>query len=374
MQFKNSKYNNLVFLCGARDFHAMDWYRRSLDQISNVNIYILTDLIEGEKYKKLINSKDKVFKLIILDNFLLRDQSSFGHFWRRLIKIIVFPFQILLIKKFEKDYPNSIFYAHAMYYIWLAKFAGVKFVGRPQGNDILTNPFKSKVYKFLSISSMKSAKAIIVDSFLMAESIKKITSNVKIKVITNGIDLSLIQKIRDTQDKSERKNIISIRGFNDNYRIKEILASRSFSKETSSIPIHLIYPFYDKTYKNDLKDLLIASDIDVSRLDKKNLYQTLFKCKLVISIPRNDSSPRSVYEAIFCGCIVAIAYNSYYEFLPSSIKSRVIIVDINKKDWFYHAINKAEYLINKPFKPCSKALQVFDQDRTFKEMAGVLLN
>ena len=146
MQFKNSKYKNLVFLCGARDFHAMDWYRRSLEQLSNINIYILTDLIEGEKYKKLINARDKVFRLIILDNFLLRDQSGFGHFWRRLIKIIVFPLQVLLIKRFAKINPDSIFYAHAMYYIWLAKFAGVKFVGRPQGNDILTNPFKSRVY------------------------------------------------------------------------------------------------------------------------------------------------------------------------------------------------------------------------------------
>ena len=261
-----------------------------------------------------------------------------------------------------------------MYYIWLAKFAGVKFVGRPQGNDILTNPFKSRVYKLLSISSMKSAKAIIVDSFLMAESIKKITCYVNIKVITNGIDLSLIQRIKDNKHKAERKNIVSIRGFNNNYRIKEILASRSYSKESSSIPLHLIYPFYDKTYKNDLKDLLISSDIDISRLDKQNLYKTLCQTKLVISIPHNDSSPRSVYESIFCGCIVAITYNSYYEFLPSSIKSRVIIVDINKKDWFFNAINRAHYLIKKPFKPCSKALEIFDQDRTFREMARVLLN
>ena len=28
--------------------------------------------------------------------------------------------------------------------------------------------------------------------------------------------------------------------------------------------------------------------------------------------------------------------------------TRVIIVDINKKDWFYNAINKADYLIKKP--------------------------
>ena len=54
MLIKNSKYKNLVFLCGARDFHAMDWYKRSLEELNNINIYILTDLIEGENFQKLI--------------------------------------------------------------------------------------------------------------------------------------------------------------------------------------------------------------------------------------------------------------------------------------------------------------------------------
>ena len=114
---KNSKYKNLVFLCGARDFHAMDWYRRALEELPNINIYILTDLIKGENFKKLITPKDIVFKLIIIDNFLLRDQSSLGNYWRHFIKIIFFPLQVYLIRKFSKSFPNSIFYAHAMYYI-----------------------------------------------------------------------------------------------------------------------------------------------------------------------------------------------------------------------------------------------------------------
>ena len=191
MLIKNPKYRNLVFLCGARDFHAIDWYRRSLDELTNINIYILTDLIEGENFKKLITSKDKVFKLIILDNFLLRDQSEIGHLWRRIIKIIVFPIQVILIRRFSKKFPNTIFYSHAMYYIWLSKFAGVEFVGRPQGNEILTNLFRSRFYKFLSIKSMQSAKSIIVDSFLMNKMIQKIKNNkINVSVVPNGIDLN----------------------------------------------------------------------------------------------------------------------------------------------------------------------------------------
>tara|TARA_B100000886_G_scaffold339408_1_gene304807 strand:- start:7576 stop:8703 length:1128 start_codon:yes stop_codon:yes gene_type:complete len=374
MVIKNSKYNNLVFLCGARDFHAMDWYRRSLDELTNINIYILTDLIEGEKFKKLITSKDKVFKLIILDNFLFRDQSLIAHLWRRIIKIIVFPLQVLLIKRFSKKFPNTIFYSHGMYYIWLSKFSGVDFVGRPQGNDILTNPFKSKLYKFLSIKSMQSAKSIILDSFLMSKIIKKITNKkINVSVVPNGIDLNTIKKLNNKTFKNYRKNIVSIRGFAENYRIENILLSRAYSKKTAATPIQFIYPFYDLNYKNHLKNLFIKEDKDISRLNKNELYETLFNTKLVISIPYKDSFPRSVFESIFCGCIVAISYNPYYEYLPLSIKSRIIILDINQKDWFFHAINKADYLIKKPFKPCNQALKNFDQNLTFKKMAKIIL-
>jgi len=369
---KMSKYKNLVFLCGARDFHAMDWYRRSLEELSNVNIYILTDLIKGENFKKLITSKDIVYQLIIIDNLLLRDQSSFGNYWRHFIKIIVFPFQVYLIRKFSKAFPNTIFYAHAMYYIWLAKFAGVEYVGRPQGNDILTKPFKSKIFKFLSIKGINSAKAIIVDSFLMYESIKKFTDTKNVFVIPNGIDLGLIKKQKKYATEFKRKYIVSIRALYENYRIKNILISRSLSKESKSMPIQFIYPFYDKIYKNDLKEFFIEEDKDISRLDKTELYNTLYKTKLVISIPTKDSFPRSVFESIFCGSIVAISYNSYYDYLPNSIKSRIILVNLKDERWFINAVIKAEKLLYTPFKPCEKALKLFDQKNTFKEMVKII--
>jgi len=35
------KYHNLVFLCGARDFHAMDWYSSAKEIIDNDKLEIL---------------------------------------------------------------------------------------------------------------------------------------------------------------------------------------------------------------------------------------------------------------------------------------------------------------------------------------------
>ena len=49
---------------GGHDFHAMDWYRRSLENLDKINIFVLTDLIECEGFKLLIKKNDIVFKLI----------------------------------------------------------------------------------------------------------------------------------------------------------------------------------------------------------------------------------------------------------------------------------------------------------------------
>ena len=165
---------------------------------------------------------------------------------------------------------------------------------------------------------------------------------------------------------------MSIRALYENYRIKDILISRSLSKESKSMPIQFIYPFYDKIYKNDLKEFFIEEDKDISRLDKTELYNTLYKTKLVISIPTKDSFPRSVFESIFCGSIVAISYNSYYDYLPNSIKSRIILINPKDERWFINAVNKAEKLLEIPFKPCEKALRIFDQKNTFEEMAKII--
>ena len=141
------KYN-LVFLCGARDFHAMDWYRSAQYELSPNRISILTDLIAGEGFKKITNKNDRIYKLIIIDRFLFKNQSMIGDLWRNIIKLLFLPIQVYLIKKHNKSNPNSIYYAHSMYYLWLAYLANVSFFGTPQGSDILIKPFKSAFYKF----------------------------------------------------------------------------------------------------------------------------------------------------------------------------------------------------------------------------------
>ena len=88
------------------------------------------------------------------------------------------------------------------------------------------------------------------------------------------------------------------------------------------------------------------------------------KAKLAISIPISDSSPRSVYEAIFCGCIVAVTDGEWVSQLPACMASRVIAVDVQSKTWLQDAIDYCDSNINFHYVPSAQALDLFDQKRS----------
>lgn len=367
----------LIFLCGARDFHAMDWYKSARELLPDLECCIVTDLISGEGFKKIISKEDKVFKLLILDSLLFKDQSTLGDKWRNLLKLILLPIQILLLKRFAKKHPNAVYHAHSMYYLVLARAAKLNYVGTPQGSDILVKPKRSKFYRYFSIYGLMKAKYITVDSTEMQKGVYSLIGK-NAKLIQNGIDVSSIQEFKknflEEQDKLfiSRSGVLSMRGLTDLYRIKDVLQARNQS-ETKCL-ITFIYPFYENTYKRDCDVLQQENDIDLGRVERNKMYELFSKTELVISIPISDSSPRSVYEAIFCGCTVAISYNSYYDSLPNCMKSRIIIVKLSDKNWFEDAMNKSKIINKIPYVPSSSAIELFDQIESFKKLEKLLFD
>ena len=77
--------NYVYFVCSARDFHAVDWYRLIKKILPKRNIKILTDLIEGEGFKKIVTNSDNVEILFPLDRFLASKYTIMGNFWRNFV-------------------------------------------------------------------------------------------------------------------------------------------------------------------------------------------------------------------------------------------------------------------------------------------------
>lgn len=342
----------------------MDWYFSAKEILKKRELFVVTDLIEGEGFNKIINKEDNLHRLFILDKLLLNKQSKFGNIWRNLLKIIVLPIQVTKLRIFAQKHPNSIFHAHAMYYLFLAWAANIEYVGTPQGSDILVRPYKSKLYKYFAKKALKAAKGVTVDSVSMQNKIK-VLSGVNAYVVQNGIDVKSI--LKQVKIDVNRNKILSIRGFTPLYRIDELLKARKLTK--INVGIHFIYPFVDESYKEKENIFISSYDRDYGRVTRNEMYNLLKSSKLVISIPKSDSSPRSVYEAIFCGCAVAVTYNPYLDILPNCMKERIIIVDLESEAWFKDAIKKSEEITSSSYYPSKEAIKLFDQNESMKKIS-----
>ena len=358
-----NKLDSIAYVCGSRDFHAMDSYRSARSSVKQEDIYLITDLIEGEGFKKLINEEDKIEYLVIIDKLLFKTQSKIAHIWRNLIKLLIFPIQLYKLRIISKSLGNCIYYAHSMYYILLCYMANLDYIAIPQGSEILIRPFKSKIYRYFSKYALISAKLIIIDSKKMQNTIKNLY-NIDSLIIQYGIDTNTI--LSKTKNYNyENDSLVSFRGIQELYRIKEIFMARCNSEKYKYIPIKLVYPFKSDDYHEQLNNILTIKDKDLGRLNRNELYR-LFACSLLsISIPKSDSSPRSVYESIFCGCIVATTYEEYLQDLPQCMRERVVIVNLKDPLWLEKAIDAALIMRKKKFTPSDYSIENYDQYKSF---------
>tara|TARA_B100000886_G_scaffold339350_1_gene304575 strand:- start:1653 stop:2747 length:1095 start_codon:yes stop_codon:yes gene_type:complete len=359
--------NGIYFVCSGRDFHAVDWYRQVKKILPERNIKILTDLVEGEGFEKILINSDNVEILFPLDKLLSSKYSTYGNIWRNFVKLLISVVCVYKLKKIYKKNINFYFHAHSMYYIFLCYIAGIRYIATPMGSDVLVRPTKSILYKYFVKKSLIAADTITVDSLALQNKVLEIT-NKKSIIVQNGIDTRKIKK--KINKKIKRDIFLSIRAWEDNYRIDNIISSRNISK--SKVNLSFIYPFSTENYKNKLKYLIEKNDNIIGSLDKNKMYSLLNKTILTFSIPVSDSSPRSVYEAIFCGSCVAVTYSKYIDALPKSMKTRVYVIDLKNLKWFDEAVKFGNERSKIPFYPCKIALDTYDDFLSISKVTKTL--
>ena len=358
---------DIIFVGGARDYHAMHRYRTVRNICGSKRIAFVTDLIESEGFERIANEDDRIVKLFIIDNLLFRKPSKYGDVWRNFVKLLVAPLQVLRLRVIAKRNPNAVFHALPMYYMFLCWLAGIPFNGTPQGSEILVRPNRSRLYQYFAAKCLTSAKHVTVDSVSMQDKIFQMCGK-KATVIQNGIDVATISRI--TIQPCEREYVVSIRGFSSLYRIDSILDGREHSRQKPRL--HFIYPFEEGVYKSEVSKRFAPGDVDLGRLSKIKMYELLVSSKLAISIPASDSSPRSVYEAIFCGCCVAVTYNPWIDAIPDCMKARLYLVDLDDTLWFEKALNYANTITEIPYVPSDAALNMFDEKKAMQLAADML--
>ncbi|MDN3698358.1 hypothetical protein QWY97_13530 [Vibrio cortegadensis] len=360
----------IIILGGARDYHVVDWYKAIKGIAPDREIILVTDTYESEGLKNVADDEVVTESLFVIDRLLFVKQSKLSNIWRNLLKLSLLPLQSYKLRKFHKKHDgNVIYHAMPMYYMMLCWFSGYSFIGTPQGSEILVRPNRSMLYKFMAKLILRSASTVTVDSESMRKGIQKI-SQADAKVIQNGIDLDLIDSYNKVQKNTKRDKVVSLRAMTSLYNISTILKQRN-QVESSSV-LQFIYPFFDDAYLNNVKTLLQEGDQMIGRLDKPAMYQLLSESFAIISIPSSDSSPRSVYEAIFLGCAVITVYNQWLDVLPVCMKSRVVVIDPESENWFDNAIKNAQEITQKSYLPSDEAINMFDENVSLRRVVDEL--
>jgi hypothetical protein len=104
------------------------------------------------------------------------------------------------------------------------------------------------------------------------------------------------------------------------------------------------------------------------------MYKLLKESVCVVSIPISDSSPRSVYEAIFCGAAVMCTPSQYVNDLPACMRRRVVLVDINEPRWFADGLAAARHIAANPYVPSEEAIALFDQVSSMRKCLALAAN
>lgn len=348
---------DIMFVGNGRCYHTIDWYRNAKRLCHPSRVLFATDLIESEGNIKVIGDTDDIINLHNIDGLLFKTQSTVGNIWRNLLKFIVIPLQVRRLKRLARQHPVRLCHAHSMYYMYLCWLAGLPFIGTPQGSEVLVRPHRSALYKYFAVKSLRAAKHITVDSVSMQEGIERLCGRHAL-IVQNGIDISAIRQFSTTDQP--RDLVVSIRGFHPLYRINKIVAAREASARKPKLIF--TYPLWEENYREEVKRDLEQEDLDLGRvMPKTKLYEILSSTLLAISIPASDSSPRSVYEAIFCGCCVAVTRSSWIDAMPECMKERLFIVDIDDPLWLDKAMAYAELITKEPYQPTKDALTLFDQ-------------
>lgn len=345
----------VIFVGNASCYHTMDWCRAVHPCLPAESWVFFTDCIESESHIRIFTPKDRVRMLLPIDSLLFRQQSASAHRWRNFLKLLLLPLQALVLRLRLNDHRNTVIHAHTMYYGLMCRLAGLRYLFTPQGGELTERPRQSGLYRHLMRWTLTGAQFSFVDSERMRQAASDLGCTT-VAIYQYGVDTAACQ-FADVGKL--RWRLLSNRGIEANYRIEAIQKTRDL--ERADLPLTFFYPLWDLPYRQSFYERLRPHDEDLGRIVKARCYELYAEARLVISIPVSDSSPRSVYEAIFCGAPVVTSASRWVDDLPGSMRCRVLLVDPDLPGWLQQALVWADDCLLISFKPCADALARYDQ-------------
>lgn len=218
-----------------------------------------------------------------------------------------------VINKIIGDHQVDIVHAHSLYYGYLSAgiHHNIPVVFTPMGSDIIIHAQRHPFYKYMARKAFARADVVTGDSLLLKRQGYKVGAPQEHNyIVQNGVDTEIVYpKNNDVKSRlgvsDDEVLIFSPRGLAELYNIDVIIRSLALIRDAGyKVKCMFTYAFGGE-YLNMLKT--IVNELSLERnvvwlgfAEYHEMAEYYNAADIVVSVPSSDSSPKSVYEAMFC--------------------------------------------------------------------------
>jgi len=230
-------------------------------------------------------------------------------------------FQLIKINRYIKNFKPDVIQCHStfLYGIFVNLLKKKPNVISVWGSDILINPKKSIIVKYLTKLALRRADLVTSESHFIANACLALAPKIKIELIQFGVDFSVLEKINNVECKfkfSSDKLILFPRGLDSTYNPEVFVEAIPHVLKIIPDAIFIFKYFNNNRNKNNLytiKQKINALEIhpnnymfinELSYLELLKLYSI---SRIFLSIPYSDSISITLVEGMIMGCIPIVS-------------------------------------------------------------------
>lgn len=340
----------ILYINSSADWHIDLWVKYFARSHS---VYLFSDKEDYLKKQSLFENVTVVESYGYLGG-ILNSLNVKSHLLYQLNKIISVRYFAGQVDKLIQDCEIDIVHAHSLYFGYLASFikSDIPVVFTPMGSDIIIHSQKNRIYRHMARQAFRRADIITGDSLLLQDKGYDVGAKKEGNyVIQNGVDTNIFFP-RENDLKSKygmAKNeilIFSPRAITDLYNIDVIIESLNLLKK-AGYGVKCMFSFaFGGEYTKKLKQLITRLDVNdnviwLGYLSYSDMAMHYNAADIVVSVPGSDSSPKSVYEAMFC-------------------QKPIVVTDL---PWSYELLSNYG---------CLSRVKVRDPDGLFRAIKGII--
>ena len=305
----------ILFLSSSSDWHIDLWTQYFTEDHSVFLFSDKEDYLEDEEFKGVtIVQSNGYFGRIL--NFV----KNPSHRLFQLNKLISSKYFANKISKLINKHNIDVVHAHNLYYGYLASFLheDIPVIFTPMGSDVIIHAQNKMLYKWMAKKAFLRANVVTGDSKLVQSKGYKVgASRHNNFIIQNGVDTNIFyprdMNIREKYGVLDGEVLLfSPRAITPNYNIDVIIESLALMRNMG-LNVKCMFSFaFGGEYYNHLERLVENLDLEdrviwLGRLSYIEMADHYNGADIIISVPTSDSSPKSVYEAMFCRKPVVIS-------------------------------------------------------------------